>query len=88
MQLFWWEAMRHWRARGVLSYDMGGDGSYKEKYGSVDTPSVSFHRSRFGVMGVGREAARRLFFARIALAGRFTRSRGSNAPVDTDPGRG
>ena len=28
-QLLWWEAIRYWRARGAIRYDMGGAGDYK-----------------------------------------------------------
>ena len=84
IQLFWWEAMRYWRARGALSYDMGGGGQYKDKYGSVDTPTVSFHRSRFAILRVGRAAVRSLFLARQAIAGRIARSMGSVLSVDMD----
>jgi hypothetical protein len=84
MQLFWWEAMRYWRGRGALSYDMGGGGQYKDKYGSVDTPSLSFHRSRFGIMRVGRAAVRRSFEARQAIAGRMRRAVHSGSTADPD----
>ncbi len=76
MQLYWWEAMRYWRSRGALSYDMGGGGQYKDKYGSVDTPAFSFHRSRFAILHAGRAAVRTLFVARQSIAGRIARSMG------------
>jgi CelD/BcsL family acetyltransferase involved in cellulose biosynthesis len=75
-ELLQWEAMRHWRDQGVLRYDMGGGGDYKAKYGGVETPTFSFHRSRFAVMRHGRSAVRRLFRARQVVAGR--RARGTH----------
>jgi hypothetical protein len=86
IQLFWWEAMRYWRDRGALTYDMGGDGEYKERYGSVERPAPSFHRSRFAIMGLGRSAVRNMMAVRQGLG----RRRPPAAPVattDRDDGR-
>ena len=78
-ELLHWEAMRYWRSRGVVRYDMGGGGDYKAKYGGTEVPSIHFHRSRFAVMRHGRSAARGLFRARQVLAGRRARPAGRGA---------
>jgi CelD/BcsL family acetyltransferase involved in cellulose biosynthesis len=75
-----WEAMREWRSRGVTRYDMGGGGDYKAQYGGTEVPSIRFLRSRYGVMGYGRSAARRLFAARQALAGHRATGTGKGSP--------
>lgn len=73
--LLWWEMLRRWRERGATCFDMGGRGDYKAKYGGVPTPVVRFHRSRFGVLELGRTAVERLVRGRQVLAGRRTRAR-------------
>lgn len=69
-ELLWWEAMRVWRSRGATSYDMGGRGDYKAKYGGVLTGTSHFYRSRFALLSHGRAAAERLVRARQVAAGR------------------
>ena len=76
IQLFWWEAMRYWRARGATVYDMGGDGAYKARYGGVETPALSFHRPRHAVLDLGRSAVRSLMAARLRIAGGRQRTTG------------
>ena len=73
-ELLWWEMMRTWRSRGATRFDMGGRGDYKAKYGSVLTPTATFHRSRFGILEPARTAAERLVRARQERAGRRGRS--------------
>ena len=69
IQLFWWEAMRYWRDRGVVRYDMGGAGAYKERYGAILTPTAHFYCSRFAFLRQGRAGVRGLVRARQILAG-------------------
>jgi CelD/BcsL family acetyltransferase involved in cellulose biosynthesis len=71
-EVFWWTAIRHWRSQGATLYDMGGGGDYKAKYGGVEVPTYTFHRSRFRVLSLGRSAVRRLVRARQILAGRLS----------------
>ena len=68
-ELLHWEAMRHWRARGVIRYEMGGGGDYKAKYGGVETPVVRFHRSRYAGLRHFRTAVRCLARAHQKVAG-------------------
>ncbi len=68
-----WEAMRYWRSKGILSYDMGGGGDYKAKYGGVEVPTYKFHRSRYRLLRLGRSAIRRLVRARQVGVGRLAR---------------
>ena len=81
-EVFWWAALRYWRERGVVAYDMGGGGDYKAKYGGVETPAFFFHRSRFAVMRYGRSAVRRLVRLRQVRAGRRAGRRTGSAERD------
>ena len=69
IQLFWWEAIRHWRDRGTVLYDMGGGGDYKARYGGVAVPTAHFLRSRYRILRLGRNGIRRLVSARQAMYG-------------------
>ncbi len=57
----------------MSSFDLGGGGDYKAKYGAVEVPSTSFHLSRYPVMRLGRTAVRSAFRARQIAAGRRAR---------------
>lgn len=72
-ELLHWEAMRYWRSKGILRYDMGGGGDYKAKYGGVEVPTYRFYRSRYRVLRLGRSAIRRMVRARQVVLGRFAR---------------
>ena len=52
-----WFAMRYWKARGMLRYDMVGDGDYKKQYGGrlVGIPRVI--EPRWPVIGQCRRMA-------------------------------
>jgi hypothetical protein len=68
-QLLWWEAMRYWRAQGVLRCELGGAGEHMAQYGGVMTPSLRFYRSRFAAMRYGRAMVRQLIKTRQVVAG-------------------
>ncbi len=72
-QLLWWETIRHWRDRHVSFFDMGGGGEYKAKYGSVETVTAHFLRSRWPILQVGRSTVRWLAHTRQVIAGARTR---------------
>jgi CelD/BcsL family acetyltransferase involved in cellulose biosynthesis len=72
-ELLHWEAMRYWRSKGILRYDMGGGGDYKAKYGGVEMPTYRFHRSRYRVLRLGRSAIRRMVRVRQVVVGRLAR---------------
>jgi CelD/BcsL family acetyltransferase involved in cellulose biosynthesis len=74
MEVFWWEAMRYWRARGITTYDMGGRGDYKAKYGGVVQAAPRFHASRFGLQR-GRALVRRITRIRQVVSGHLTSRR-------------
>lgn len=76
-ELLHWEIMRHWRARGIVRYDMGGGGSYKAKYGGTVLPRAHFYSSRYAGMRHGRNVFRTIVKAKQIIAGLISgRSRG------------
>jgi CelD/BcsL family acetyltransferase involved in cellulose biosynthesis len=66
-ELLWWETIRSWKACGATAFDFGGGGSYKEKYGGLETPTAHYVRSRWPVLGRARSLVRRLAGARQRL---------------------
>jgi CelD/BcsL family acetyltransferase involved in cellulose biosynthesis len=59
-----WHAMRYWREQGMSTFDMGGGGDYKRRYGPRELYVPFFRRSR--VPGLSHMRA----LARAATAGR------------------
>jgi hypothetical protein len=55
-----WTAIRLWRDRGAATFDFGGGGSYKAKYGGSAQALPWVRCSQFGWIETGRSAALRL----------------------------
>ena len=68
-ELLHWRTMQHWRSRGLATYDMGGGGAYKAKYGGVERASVRFHRYRYPFLRHGRAVIRYLIGAKQRIGG-------------------
>jgi CelD/BcsL family acetyltransferase involved in cellulose biosynthesis len=68
-----WYAMRYWQARGVRRFDMGGGGSYKEKYGGERIAVPWMRVSRSKVVAGLRVGAERVLRLRQQLLGRGKR---------------
>lgn len=66
-ELLWWETIRSWKARGAAVFDFAGAGTYKEKYGGNETPTVHYYRSRWPILRQGRSLVRGLVRARQRL---------------------
>jgi len=64
-----WYAMRYWKARGIETYDWGGGGSYKEKYGCVPLSVPWFCKSRYKLLSMLRETARTIVASKQRLHG-------------------
>jgi hypothetical protein len=75
-----WYAMRYWKQRGVKSFDWGGGGSYKEKYGVQPLSVPWFYKSKYRLMTVARNEARDLYYRSQKLIGRL---RGVADPAKT-----
>ena len=56
-----WYALRHWKARGVKTFDWGGLGSSKEKYGVEHHAVPWFYKSRHPWLATVRNEAQALF---------------------------
>lgn len=72
-----WYAMKYWKRRGILRYDMGGDGEYKRKYGGRDIAVPWFRKSRNTLISNMRDIARQLHMYRRHFQGWL---RSSNQP--------
>jgi hypothetical protein len=66
-----WHAMRHWKARGVSVFDMGGGGEYKRKYGGREIPMPWIRSSRFGAVSSLRNVAKTLLHLKERSMGKF-----------------
>ncbi|WP_433783344.1 GNAT family N-acetyltransferase [Actinomycetospora sp. CA-101289] len=56
-EALFWHAMRHWRDRGVETFDFGGRGDYKRRYGGTEFWYPAFQRSRYPGLPALRGAA-------------------------------
>lgn len=83
-----WHAIRHWKARGVRTYDMGGFMEYKRKYGGVEVAIPGFRRSRTPLVAAARSAAPNAMRAKQVLLGRIQRNRLAAARPAVFAGRG
>lgn len=52
-----WEAIRRWRDRGAATFDFGGGGEYKRKYGGARVEVVRLRWSRWAALEAGRRGA-------------------------------
>jgi CelD/BcsL family acetyltransferase involved in cellulose biosynthesis len=64
-----WQAMRYWKARGAESFDMGGGGEYKAKYGGAPISVPWLSRSSSPLVAALRAGAERA----LRLRQRFRR---------------
>lgn len=53
-----WHGMRAWRDRGATTFDMGGGGTYKEKFGVRPVESAWVRSSRFAALERARTVVR------------------------------
>jgi CelD/BcsL family acetyltransferase involved in cellulose biosynthesis len=72
-----WHAIRYAKARGLTQLDMAGGGSYKSKYGTVETVIPWARVSRSPVIAHLRTAARDAFALRQRASARMAALRGS-----------
>lgn len=66
-----WYAMRYWKARGMLHYDMGGGGKYKEKYGGVGISIPWVRKSKYKFLVNQRQRVKKLYRFAQETAGRI-----------------
>ena len=68
-----WRAMRHWKARGIARYDLGGFMDYKRKYGGEEISIPGFRRSRSPVIAAVRTFGPRAMRTKQLVLGRIGR---------------
>jgi hypothetical protein len=76
-----WYAMRHWKSRGVQFFDMGGSGEYKRKYGGYEIAVPWFRISKYPVIPILRETARRTMKLRQRLLAKLATGPAPSAPA-------
>jgi len=69
-----WFAIRYWREKGMTSYDMGGGGDYKRRYGGRYIETHWIRVSRMGLLMSLRDRAQGLAGLIQRLRGRFVKS--------------
>ena len=74
-----WYAIRYWKKRGIESFDWGGGGTWKEKYGPEHVFVPRFRKSRFRWISAMRTAAQKMAGVRQRLLGRIRRHQTSSA---------
>jgi predicted N-acyltransferase len=65
-----WHAMRFAKTVGLRTYDMGGGGEYKRKYGGHEIEVPWVRTSKFAWVGYMRDLAERIHMARQQWCGR------------------
>jgi hypothetical protein len=66
-ELLLWQALKYWKARGIRSFDMGGGGEYKRKYGGREVCVPWVRASRYPLLPKVRNAAAMLMKVRQRL---------------------
>jgi hypothetical protein len=56
-----WYAMKYWKTRGVKSYDMGGGGEYKRKFGGHEISVPWFRASKYSGISFLRDLTQHFF---------------------------
>lgn len=74
-----WYAMRYWKRQGVKTFDWGGGGEYKEKYGVTPVAVPWFRKSRFRFLDTMRREAKRAVELKQRVLGRLQASKTGQA---------
>ncbi|HEY7031921.1 MAG TPA: GNAT family N-acetyltransferase [Thermomicrobiales bacterium] len=77
-----WYAMRYWKRRGVIRYDLGGFMEYKRKYGGDEVTIPGFRLSRSPIISALRTLAPRGMRTKQLVVGRL-RQRQLLAPSES-----
>lgn len=80
-----WYAMRYWKERGIARYDMGGGGSYKEKYGCRPISVPWFRKSKYAILSRQRDNMKKLHKLLQRLLGRLRHSEGKTTMTPVTP---
>lgn len=66
-----WHAIRYWKSRGARTFDWGGGGDYKLKYGCTPIVLPWISRSRFRAIHHLRDKAQRMYARTQRIKGRL-----------------
>lgn len=77
-----WYAMRHWKARGVSRFDMGGGGEYKKKYGGAEISVPWLRVSKYALLETLRGTALNAAHLRQRVLGRWVADSRQASPGD------
>ena len=72
-----WYAIKYWKNRGVVSYNMVGVRDYKMKFGPSKISYPCFTIAKYPVLLVLRDFAETLYFVHAKIKGRFVKIRKS-----------
>jgi predicted N-acyltransferase len=64
-----WCAIRYWKAKNIVRYDMGGDGAYKRKYGGAVITVPWGRKSKYQFLEAMRSANKNIVLARQRVLG-------------------
>jgi hypothetical protein len=64
-----WYVWRYWKSRGLQTYDWGGEGTYKEKYGCTLHRVPWFIKSRYPFVSKLRNEAKEMFARKQRILG-------------------
>jgi len=67
------EAMKYWRQRGIVTFELGGGGTYKEKYGPTFAARPRIIAPRWRILKHMKQAAKYLFTLKRRIRGRRLR---------------
>ena len=81
-QALHWHAMRHAKANGLHTYDMGGGGEYKRQYGGREIQVPWIRKSKYPWLEPARNLAKQAYSIRQRVLGRLRQlSPVTQAPV-------
>jgi hypothetical protein len=76
-----WSAMKIGKQKGLRSYDMGGGGEYKRKYGGREITVPWIRKSRYAWLGYLRDMAQHSHTLRQQCSGKFNRLLARKGPL-------
>jgi hypothetical protein len=83
-ELLHWHAMRHWKQRGMRSYNMEGIMDFKLKFGGQQTETAMFYQSRFRAFSSLRAAALPIGRAILRLGWKLKGTGGKKTATPSD----
>jgi hypothetical protein len=85
-ELLQWHAMRHWKNRGIATYNLVGNKDFKQKFGGHETSVPMFYQSKYRWLGRLRASAVPLGLAVLRLGWRL-KGAARSQPEQSEPGK-